>query len=389
MIWKPALAVVALAAIGASVAGYYYQFGRQPERQMLPGTVETQEVRLSSRVGGRVREVFVREGQMVEAGQELITLEMPELDAQRKQLEAQLNAAKAQHVMAVDGPRDEEIAAAKAAADAAAARLALMQSGYRAEEIEQARNELDSLRAELKNAEQDLSRERTLRGKGASTTALYEAAIARHDRLLGLVNAAGQKLKLMEKGNRPEEIAESQADLARLKANYDLLLAGSRQEEIDAAQAKIHELEAHIAELDVKRAERTVVAPEKAIVEVVAVRPGDIVAANQPMVRVLRAGDMWVKAYISEVDLGRIRVGQKVDVTIDTFPGKPFQGEITYISSTAEFTPRNVQTIDERRHQVFGIRVRVDDPRGVFKAGMAAEVWLPKVDATATLRNQK
>lgn len=389
MIWKPVVAVAAVAAIGASVAGYYFRFGRAPERQMLPGTVETQEVRLSSRVGGRVREVLIREGQTVAAGQELITLEMPELDAQRKQLEAQLAAAKAEHAMAVDGPRDEEIAAAKAAFDAAAARLARMQSGYRAEEVEQARNEFDSLLAELKNAEQDLTRERTLREKGASTTALYEAAIARHGRLLGQVNAAGQKLKMLEKGFRPEEITESQADLARLKANYDLLLAGSRQEEIDAAQAKIHDLEAHIEELDVLRGERTVVAPEAAIVEVIAVRPGDIVAANQPMVRVLRADDMWVKAYISEVDLGRIRVGQKVDVTVDTFPDKPFKGEITYIASAAEFTPRNVQTIDERRHQVFGIRVRVDDPQGVFKAGMAAEVWLPKVDATIAPKGQR
>jgi hypothetical protein len=83
-----------------------------------------------------------------------------------------------------------------------------------------------------------------------------------------------------------------------------------------------------------------------------------------------------VKAYISEVDLGRIRLGQKVQVTCDAYPNQRFDGVITYISSVSEFTPRNIQTIDERRHQVFGFKVRVDDPQGVFKSGMAADVWL-------------
>jgi len=97
---------------------------------------------------------------------------------------------------------------------------------------------------------------------------------------------------------------------------------------------------------------------------------------------VLRADDLWVKAYISEIDLGRIRLNQKVEVTSDTYPGKRFEGVITYIASSSEFTPRNVQTIDERRHQVFGFKVRVTDSQGVFKSGMAADVWLPLNSAT-------
>jgi hypothetical protein len=95
------------------------------------------------------------------------------------------------------------------------------------------------------------------------------------------------------------------------------------------------------------------------------------------VVLVLRADDLWVKAYISEIDLGRIQLGQKVKVTCDTYPGKRFEGIVAYISSQSEFTPRNVQTVDERRHQVFGFKVRVSDPQGVFKSGMAADVWLP------------
>jgi multidrug resistance efflux pump len=252
-----------------------------------------------------------------------------------------------------------------------------MQKGFRSEEIEQARNELNSLRADLQNALVELNRERSLLEKGASAKTNYDAAVARHGRMEGQVNAAVAKLKMYETGYRPEEIAEMQADVARMQANYDLLLAGTRPEEIQEAEANVQKLQGQIDEVDVMRDERIVVAPEKAVVEVLLVRPGDIVEANQPVALVLRAEDLWVKAYISEVDLGRIRLGQKVEVTCDAYPDKRFAGVITHIASVSEFTPRNVQTIDERRHQVFGFKVRVDDPQGVFKSGMAADVWLP------------
>jgi multidrug resistance efflux pump len=276
-----------------------------------------------------------------------------------------------------NGPRVEELAAAKAAVDVAKAKLQRMQSGYRAEEVEQTRQELQALDAEFQNSQQELNRERSLLAKGASTMQQYDAANAKYTKLLAQVSAANAKTKMMESGYRIEEIAESKAEVARLQANHDLLLAGTRPEEIAEAQAKIADLTAKIEELDVKRNERLITAPERAVVEVLSVRPGDIVAANQTVALVLRADDLWVKAYISETDLGRIHLGQKVTVTSDTYPDKRFDGVISYIASASEFTPRNVQTVDERHHQVFGFKVRVSDPRGVFKSGMAADVWLP------------
>jgi multidrug resistance efflux pump len=377
MVWKPLLAGIVLVAVGAAAAGYYWRLTAPVTELWLPGTVETQEVRLSSRVGGRVVKLYVREGEKLEAGQAILELEMPELEAQRKQLEAQIAAAQADVSKAEAGPREEEKAAAKASVEAAQARLARMRYGYRTEEREQAKSELMAVEAQLENARQELNRERALLGRGATTVEIYDAAVAKHSRLQAEVAAASAKSKMMEAGYRPEEVAEAEAELARFQANYDLLKAGTRQEDKDAAAARVQQLQAELAELDVKRSELRVVAPEMAVVEVISVRPGDIAEANQPLVRVLRADDLWVKAYISEVDLGHIRVGQSVQVTIDTFPGKRFKGEVTYIASESEFTPRNVQTIDERRHQVFGFKVRVDDPQGVFKSGMAADVFLP------------
>jgi len=377
MIWKPITAGAMLLAAAASTAGVWLHLQKQPAELRLPGTVEIQEVRLSSRVGGRVAKVFVNESQIVEPGQPIVELEMPELDAERAQLVAQKEAAEAVLSRLENGARAEEKAAAKAAVDEAAARSARMQHGYREEEKEQARQELQAVDADLQNAQQELNRERNLMAKGATTLQNYEAASARYGKLLGQFNAAAAKAKMMETGYRPEEIAEAKAEVARLQANLDLLLVGTRPEEIEEARAKVADLAAKIDEIDVKRKERVVVAPERAVVEVLMMRPGDIAAANQAVALVLRADDLWVKAYISEVDLGRIHLGQKVEVTSDTFPGKRFEGVITYIASASEFTPRNVQTIDERRHQVFGFKVRVSDPQGVFKSGMAADVWLP------------
>jgi multidrug resistance efflux pump len=377
MFVKPiAIGVVLFAAAGTG-AGLFLRFREEQHELRLPGTVETQEVRLSSRVGGRVSKVHVSESQTVEPGQPIVELEMPELDAQKAQLVAKREAAEAVRRRLDKGPRDEEIAAARAAVAAQQARVDRMRKGYREEEKARAQSELESWQADLENARQELNRERTLFEKGASTLAAYDAAVAKFNRLQAMVGVAAAGLQKMKTGYEPEEVAETVADLARLQANLDLLLAGTRPEEKEEAKSQIDQLSAQIDEIDVKRAERTVTAPERAIVEILSVRPGDIVAPNQPVARVLRADDLWVKAYISEVDLGRIKLGQKVQVTIDTFPGKRFEGEVIHIASAAEFTPRNVQTLDERRHQVFGFKVRVADAQGVFKSGMAADVHLP------------
>jgi multidrug resistance efflux pump len=383
MIWKQLVAGIALLAVAGSTAGYWLRL-RDPQQELrLPGTVETQQVRLSSRVGGRVTKTFVKESEIVEPGQKIIELEMPELDSQRGQLVAQRQAAEAVLLRLSNGARDEEKAAAKAALDVAQATLARLQHGYRPEEIEQARQEMQALEADLLNSHQELERDRKLLAKGVLPQQQFEAADARHTKLMAQVNAASAKTQMFQSGYRAEEIAEAMAEVARLKASHDLLLAGTRPEEIAEAQAKVADLSAKIDEIDVKRNERVVTAPEKAVVEVLSVRPGDTVAANQTVAIVLRADDLWVKAYVSEVNLGRIHAGQRVKVTSDTYPDERFDGVVSHIASASEFTPRNVQTIDERRHLVFAFKVRVTDPHGVFKSGLTADVWVPldKLDA--------
>jgi multidrug resistance efflux pump len=376
MTWKTILTTTVLLAAAAAGLGFYWPLGHSAQVRRLPGVVETQEVRLSSKIGGRVARVAVAEGDLVRPGQPLVYFDVPELQAQYEQMQARLQAAEADLEKAKKGARPEEKAAARAARDAARARWQRIKAGARPEEIEQARSELASAEAELKGTEKDWNRAAELYPRRAVSGAEYDAAVTAHDRAQGRVDAARARLKLLRAGSRPEEIAEAAADLARAQANFDLLEAGTRSEDIAQAQARVAELKAKVREVQVNLQEAVVRAPERALVEILPVRKGDIVAPNQPVVRVLRAADLWVKVYIPETELAKVRLGQEVEVIIDSYPEKPFTGVIQQVASESEFTPRNVQSADERRHQVFAVKVRVANPDGVFKSGMAADVVL-------------
>src|SRR5262245_55026703 len=202
---KTIIAIVLIAALGGTSAGLWFHFNPRQHELRLPGTVESQEVRLSSRVGGRVSKVYVDDGAVLEAGAKVIELEMPELDAQRAQLVAQKQAAEAVLAKLIEGPRKQEIAAAKAAVDAAQARLDLMHAGFRPEETEQVAGDLASARAELANARTDMERERNLLAQKATSQGNFDAAVAKYGRLNGQVAALDAKHRMYSKGYREQE----------------------------------------------------------------------------------------------------------------------------------------------------------------------------------------
>ena len=173
-------------------------------------------------------------------------------------------------------------------------------------------------------------------------------------------------------GNRPEDIEEAAAELARTRANYELLKEGTRKEDKIVAQQRVRELKGKLAELEVGLKEAVVTAREPAVIEVVSVRKGDLVPPNQPILRILRDADLWVRVYVPETQLERVHVGQDVELTIDS--GSQFHGKVIQVATESEFTPRNIQSADERRHQVFGVKIQAIDPQRLLKPGMAAEI---------------
>jgi multidrug resistance efflux pump len=161
--------------------------------------------------------------------------------------------------------------------------------------------------------------------------------------------------------------AEAAAALAR---------KGFRREDIEAARGKSEEAQGRVAELDARLREAEMRAPVDAVVEVVSVRPGDLVAAGRIVMTMLETSQLWVKVYVPETELAHVRVGQRAAVRVDSLRGPAFAGQVGQIASEAEFLPRNVETKSDREHEVFGVKVYVNNAQQVLKSGMSAQVRL-------------
>jgi HlyD family secretion protein len=364
--------------VAVAVAAYFSL--RSSSALTLPGIVEIQEVRLGSKVGGRIAKIEVQEGQIVSPGQRLVVFDAPELENQREQLKARLDAAEADYQRAKNGPRPEEREAARAAASALRSRYELLKEGWREEEKRWAASELESAAADLKQAQVEFERIDELYRTKSTSKAEYDAARGQYDRSKGKLSAAKAKADMYMLGNRPEEIAEAKAKWEQAYAQSRELENGTRAEDIALALAKRDEAAAKLREVEIALKETVVSVPnspefESALIEVVPFRVGDIVPAHQPVIRVLCVRDLWVKTFMPATQMDLVNVGQKVRVRIDS--GKEFDGVVFHRAASSEFTPRNVQSVDERRYQVFALKVRVDDPKGVINSGMAAQVTVP------------
>jgi HlyD family secretion protein len=374
-----AIIVVLILAVGGAAAWFLLN-GKKDEIRMA-GVVESQEVRLGSKIGGRVEKLLIVEGESVKPGQVLVVLAIPELLAQRDQTKAKVAAAQAARNRAYNGYLPEEKSAAQGAYDAAKARHDRMLAGWRLMEQKQIRAELEAAEADLANANAEFDRVKTLfyKSPGATSQKEVDEAKKARDRSQAMVNSAQAKVEMVTKeGSRKEDIAEAAGEMLRAKAQLDLINRGIREEDKAAADAELAAQQARLVELEANVAEAEIKAPCNARVEVVAIRPGDLVMPNQPVIRILKTDDCWVKVFVPETKLGRVTKGQPASVTIDSHPGKKFQGKVSHVASISEFLPRNVQSLDERRNQMFAIKVIMTEPEAVdiFKPGMAAEVVL-------------
>jgi HlyD family secretion protein len=205
--------------------------------------------------------------------------------------------------------------------------------GPRAEEIARAR-------ATAENAERERKRLESLRAKGIVGQQEYDAAATQ-------ARTAAETLRELERGSRPEDIA--------------------------AAHAAVAAEERQLGYLKRQRQETVVRAPAAGVIESMDLRPGDLVAANQPVAKILEPSQLWVRVYVPEPQLGRVRIGQKAALTVDTFPKREFPGRVVEIRTQSEYTPRNVQTLGQRMDQVFGVKVEIDRATEL-RPGMAAIV---------------
>jgi HlyD family secretion protein len=340
------------------------------------GTIETREIQIGSKVGGRVTEVGVEEGQLVKAGATLIRFECDELQAQRTQAEALLDQAQASLDRMQRGNRPEEVLQAEATSHAMQAAYGSARNGPRRQEINQAQADHAAAKADAANAQAFYSRMEKLAATDTISRQQFDDARDKRDAASQKAESARQKLELLQAGTRPEDLHAAEARYRQAEAAAALARKGFRREDIEAARGRVHEAQGRVAELDARIREAQLKAPSDAVVEVVSVRPGDLVPAGRVVLTMLEASQLWVKVYVPETELARVRLGQRASVNVDTFAGRGFAGHVGQIASQAEFLPRNVQTKSDREHQVFGVKVYVDNPQQVLKSGMAAQVHL-------------
>jgi HlyD family secretion protein len=311
------VALTVLAA-GAVAAWWWSARSRTNDLLVLQGNVEIRQVNLAFKVAGRIVSLAVDEGATVMAGQQLASLEKVYFEDSLRQARAQRNQA--------------------------AANVAKMEAGNRPEEIAQAEANVLYREALLLNARQARERAEALLKTASGTQKNYDDAIAAQRQADAQLNSAREALRLMK--------------------------AGFRQEDIEAARAQLAEKDAAVLVAERQLADADLIAPSPGIVLSRVRETGAIVNAGETVFVLTLNSPVWVRSYVSEPDVGRIRPGMEVELRSDTPAANPIKGRVGFISTTAEFTPKTVETRELRTALVYRVRIVADDPDGMLRQGM-------------------
>jgi HlyD family secretion protein len=322
------LVVVSLIAAGIFLGYRAWEKHKEGLPLEWSGTVEAYTVTVGSRVGGRVKDVLVREGDHVKAGQTLLVLEPGDLPGQELQAKGQVGQAQAN-----------------------LAKVASHGEGPRAQEIAGARSRLEAQEAAVQKAQLDLKRAETLVAQKVETQRTLD------DARTGLRNASAQR--------------------DALRSAVEELLRGTPQD-VKAAQGALDAAQGRLQQVQTMMDELTIRAPREARIETLDLRPGDILGVNAAAAKLLEPGQLFVRIYVPETQMGHIKEGLVVPVYVDTFPGRAFKAQVEAVSGVGEYTPRNLQTEDERADQVFSARLRIDEGTDILRAGMAAFARVPR-----------
>jgi HlyD family secretion protein len=319
--------LIALAVVGAG--GWYAWSHLRPSEEsslVLYGNVDIREVNLGFRVGGRLKEVLRDEGDATKTGETMARLD--------------------------DGPYRHQLDESRGQVSSLQAHLDLLQAGNRPQEIEQARAQVHEREVTLANAERIYKRQRELFANRTVSVQERDDAEAAYREAEARLQSTREQLNLLQAGFRVEEIAQAKADLARAQA------------------------EQAAAELQLE--DTTLEAPADGVVLTRAQEPGAILQTGTTVFTLSLQKPVWVRAYISEPDLGRIHPGMKVGVYSDSAPARPYAGTIGYISPRAEFTPKNVETSELRTSLVYRLRIVIESPDESLRQGMPVTVKFNK-----------
>jgi HlyD family secretion protein len=376
-----------LILLGVAGVGLYAFRGarRAPDnRLMVSGNIELTEVNIAFKTAGRLIERNVDEGDAVKQGQVVARLDRDQLLAQRDRETAGLRSAEAQMDQAATSLEWQKANMAgdveQRRADLASneARLAELNNGARPQEKQQAQAAVESAQSEYDRSKRDWDRGQTLYKNDDISTAQYDQYRNRFEAADAALKNAREAQALVLAGPRREQIQAAGGQVERARGALKMAEANGleikrREQEISARRAEIERSRASIALIDSQLADTVAASPVDGVVLVKSADVGEVLAPGTTVVTVGDIGHPWLRGYVNETDLGKVKLGAKARVTTDSYPGKVYNGRVTFIASEAEFTPKQIQTQQERVKLVYRIKIELENPNHELKSNMPAD----------------
>jgi HlyD family secretion protein len=383
---KKRIIVILVLLVAAGAAVYAFRgMNRQPDnRVVVSGNIELTEVNIAFKTAGRLIERNVDEGDAVKQGQVIARLDRDQLMAQREREAEGLASANSQLAQAVTSVEWQKANLAadieQKRADLASneARLAELKNGSRPQEKLDAKAAVDAAQSELERSARDWDRAQTLYKNDDISTAQYDQYRNRWESAKASLNSSKEREALVLAGPRAEVIHAQEAQVERARAalkmaEVNALEMKRREQELNTRRSEIGRSKASIALIDSQLADTIAASPVDGVVLVKAADVGEVLAPGTTVVTVGDIDHPWLRGYINETDLGRVKLGSKARVTTDSYPGKVYSGRVTFISSEAEFTPKQIQTEQERVKLVYRIKIELENPRHELKSNMPAD----------------
>jgi len=376
--------VVLLAAAGA--AFYAFRGSRRPpaNRIVVSGNIELTEVNIAFKTSGRLVERTVDEGDRVTKSQVIARLDRDQLLAQRERETAGLQSAQSQLAQAATALEWQKATMAgdletkRADLTSMEARLAELRNGARPQEKLDAKAAVESAQAEVDRARKDWERAQVLHKNDDISTSQFDQFRNRWESAEAALKSVREREALVLAGPRIEQIGAQQGQVERARGALKMSEANSleiqrRQQELTTRRAEIERSKASLALIDSQLADTIAASPVDGVVLVKAADIGEVLAPGATVVTVGDIDHPWLRGYINETDLGRVKIGSRANVTTDSYKGKVYQGRVTFISSEAEFTPKQIQTQQERVKLVYRIKIELENPAHELKSNMPAD----------------
>lgn len=380
--------IVIVLIVAAVAAGSWYAYQRfhnaQNGRIVLSGNIEMTEVNAAFKIAGKLVERAVDEGDTVKKGMILARLDREQASRTRDRETAGLTSAENQLLASMSGVawQRQTLAAdlelRRAEVSSYEAQYAQLKNGSRPQEIQDAKAAVASATAEEQRARADWDRAQTLFKNDDISRSQYDQFRRNIDMAAAALRSAKERESLVVAGPRQETIDAAEAQLRRAQASLKMAQANEmevqrREQDVSARRAELARQQAQLKVAESQLDDTTIVSPVNGVVLVKAADVGEVLAPGATVVTLGDVEHPWLRGYIGERDLGRVKLGTKAKITSDSYPGKVYWGRVSFISSEAEFTPKQIQTQEERVKLVYRIKIEVENPQRELKLNMPVD----------------